>query len=90
MSEEGEELAGLMAKQARIEARATHRVLETQDGKIMMEALKRDFGWNAAAPPSGKDGEISVARLRAWTGSRGVIATLLHKAEQGSKLTQNE
>lgn len=76
-----------MARQARIEARQFHRLFQTEDGKSVMEVLMRDFGWNSSAPPANKDGEIPIGRLRAWTGSRSVIATILHKCAQGEKLS---
>lgn len=87
--DEDHDMQKQMARLARIEARQFHRLFKTEDGKAVLAALKRDFGWDAAAPPTGRDGEISISRLRAWTGSRGVIATILHKCSQGGKLTEH-
>jgi hypothetical protein len=78
-----------LARQARIEARQFFRLFRSEDGRAVLAALKRDFGWDAAAPPAGTDGEIPISRLRAWTGSRGVIATILYKCSQGEKLTEH-
>lgn len=86
--DDGNEMEKQLARQTRIEARQFHRLFRTEDGKAVLAALKRDFGWDAAAPPAGKNGEIPISRLRAWTGSRGVIATILHKSSQGEKLTE--
>lgn len=86
--DEDNDIQKQLARQARIEARQFHRLFKTEDGKAVIAALKRDFGWDAAAPPAGRDGEISISRLRAWTGSRGVIATILHRSSQGEKLTE--
>ncbi|WP_345714477.1 hypothetical protein [Luteolibacter yonseiensis] len=88
MKNEDDEIQKQLARQGRIEARQFHRLFRTEDGRAVLAALKRDFGWDAAAPPTGKDGELSISRLRAWTGSRGVIATILHKCSQGEKLTE--
>ena len=79
-----------LTQQSQIEARSFRRLFETQDGKTVLAALKRDFGWDAASPAVGKDGEIPISRLRAWTGSRAVIATILLKSSQGEKLTNND
>lgn len=88
MSDEDEnDLQKNLARASRIEARQFHRLFETQDGKAVLEALKRDFGWDAAAPPLGKDEKHpSAAAIRAWTGARSVIATILHKSALGGKL----
>jgi len=51
-----------------------------------MAVLKRDFGWDAASPPADTSGEVKMSHLRAWTGARSVIATILHKISLGEKL----
>lgn len=76
-----------LQRAARIEARQFCRVFRSADGRAVLEALKRDFGWDAAAPVPNQDGEIPVSRLRAWTGSRAVIGTILHKLSLGESLS---
>lgn len=78
-----------LGRQQRIEARQFTRMFATADGKAVLAALKRDFGWDAAAPVPDNEGEISAARLRAWTGSRGVIAMIHSKISLGEKLSEN-
>lgn len=75
-----------LARQTRIEARQFGRLFKTPDGQAVLTVLKRDFGWDAATPMPSQDGEISAARLRAWTGSRAVIATILHSIAKGENL----
>ena len=91
MSEEYEPngVVDLLTRQARIEARQFARVFATADGKNVLAVLKRDFGWDCATPVPGKDGEVSGKRIREWTGSRSVIATILHKVSMGEKLSEN-
>ena len=76
-------------RSSRIEARQFARVFKSPDGKAVLEALKRDFGWDAATPIPDKEGNVSASRLRAWTGARGVIATILHKVTLGKKLSDD-
>lgn len=87
--EEQSDVQKALHRQARIEARLFARVFRTAEGKIVLDALKRDFGWDAATPVPDKQGEISAARLRAWTGSRAVIATIQHKISLGESLGEN-
>ena len=84
--DEDSDVMDALTRQARIEARQFARVFRSADGKAILEVLKRDFGWDAATPIPSKDGEISAARLRAWTGSRAVIATILHNIAKGENL----
>lgn len=75
-----------LKRQARVECRAFARLFRTPDGKLLMASLKAEFGWDAASPMPDKDGNISIQRIRSWTGSRSVIATILNKISMGERL----
>lgn len=87
--EENSDVQKLLQREARIEARKFARVFSTPDGMAVLDSIKRDFGWDAPHPPLDKDGEISGKRVRAWIGSRAVIATVIHKISMGEKLIGN-
>ena len=86
--EENDVQKGLQ-RATRIKARAFQRLFNTADGKQVLAALKEEFGWDAAAPPTNKEGEISTKKMREWIGCRAVIATILHKISLGEALNGN-
>jgi hypothetical protein len=79
-----------LTRDGRVEARQFARLFNTPDGKAVLANLKRDLGWDCAAPVPDKNGEISVSRLRAWTGSRGVIALIIHQIAIGVRISENQ
>lgn len=86
--EDNQDAGKALQKAQRIEARQFHRVFSAPDGQAILLALKRDFGWDYSSPLPDPSGEVSAARLRAWTGSRAVIATIIHKSTVGKSLSE--
>lgn len=86
--EDNQDAVKALQKAQRVEARQFHRVFSGPDGQAIFAALKRDFGWECSSPLPDASGEVSAARLRSWTGSRAVIATIIHKSAVGKSLSE--
>ena len=80
--EEGDDdIVKQLKRQARIECRTFARLFKTQDGKTVLESIKRDIGWNEAGP-----GDLKMRSLRHWVGQRSVIVGIANKISMGEKL----
>lgn len=71
-----------LKRQARIECRAFARLARTDDGKILLETIKRDIGWNEAGPVK-QDAEHPIHH---WLGQRSVIKGIEMKISMGERL----
>jgi hypothetical protein len=75
-----------LARATRIEARQFARVFRSSDGKAVLDALKRTFGWEEAGPPQA----ASEHPIHFWTGQRSVIKAVLDKISLGERLSDTE
>ena len=81
-SDEDDDLQKNLKRQARIECRAFSRLFKTADGKLLLETLKRDIGWDQAGPVD-QDKEHPIHH---WLGQRSVIWGIQHKISMGERL----
>jgi hypothetical protein len=75
-----------LSRAARIEARQFARVFRSTDGKAVLDALKRTFGWDEAGPPGAADEHP----IHFWTGQRSVIKAIIDKTLLGERLSEKE
>jgi hypothetical protein len=75
-----------LKKQMRVECRAFARVLQTKDGKLLLESIKRDIGWDQSGPVN-QDSEHPIHH---WLGQRSVVWGMMHKAGLGEKLSNHK
>ena len=77
-----DDLQRSLKRQARKECRAFARLFKTEDGKLLLETLKRDIGWDQAGPVD-QDKEHPIHH---WLGQRSVIWGIQHKISMGERL----
>ena len=82
-SDPDEDLRDKLTERDRVECRAFARVFSTADGKILLESIKRDIGWDEAGPID-RDTENPIIF---WTGQRSVIWGIMHKISMGKRLS---
>lgn len=87
--DDNEDIGSTLERAHRIEARQFARLFVTADGKAVLAAIKRDAGYDQAAPVPDATGHISTERIRDWIGARSVIGSILHKISVGSRLIEN-
>jgi len=81
-SDEDDDLQKNLKRQARIECRAFARLFKTPDGKLLLETLKRDIGWDQAGPVD----QEKEHPIHHWLGQRSVIWGIQHKISMGERL----
>jgi hypothetical protein len=71
-----------LKRKARVECRAFARLFNSPDGKMAIESLKRDIGWDQAGPID----QAKEEPIHHWLGQRSVIWGILHKTSMGERL----
>ncbi len=79
-----DDLQRSLKRQARKECRAFARLFKTEDGKLFLETLKRDIGWDQSGPVD----QENEHPIHHWLGQRSVIWGIQHKISTGERLTE--
>ena len=77
-----------MTLQYRREARAFKRLFNSPDGKIVMDAIKRDINWDGSGSNYLQDDPI--IRVEEWIGQRAVVTSIIEKISHGAMFTREE
>jgi len=72
-------------KKASVIARRWARIANTDDGKAVIEDLKKQINWDEAGPASAADEHP----LHFWIGQRSAIKYILENISTGKDLSEN-